>query len=568
MTLTRLAHTIVLAWGWRRILIAFLAGAASALALPPTDVWPIPFVTFPILVWLVDGAAAGRLGGVLAAASAGWWFGFGYFLAGLYWVGHAFLVDAKTFGWLLPFAVIALPAGMAVYTAFGLALARLIWTRGAAAVARACRRAHASGVAARAPLQRLSLEHLWLCADLAALARARCGADRNLGAHLHRGRGLCVAGRARRRPRRHQATLVGPGSRPGRDCGARGLTVRCGSRQRPRAMSRACDLRIMQPNLQQDEKFNYAQKQQVMSRYLALSDRSSGPQSTGMRDVTHLIWPESAFPFFLTREADALAQIAALLPPGTVLITGAIRPPEAAPNVAVTRAYNSIYVIGDDGSILSVYDKVHLVPFGEYLPFQTLLERLGLVQLTKVRGGFIAGDRRRNQRAPGAPNFLPLVCYEIIFPADAVPRSERPGWLYDHIGRYIDWPFVAGSGERPGWLLNLTNDGWFGASAGPYQHFQQARVRAIEEGLPLVRAANTGISAVVGSVRARHQVAAAADRGRARCPAAATDCAHALCPRRGWPARRHDGRCLLAGHAFAPQGAPATVAHIRQAPDA
>ena len=150
----------------------------------------------------------------------------------------------------------------------------------------------------------------------------------------------------------------------------------------------------MQPNLQQDEKFNYSQKQQVMSRYLALSDRASGPQSTGVRDVTHLIWPESAFPFFLTREADALAQIAALLPEGTVLITGAIRAPEATPDAAVTRAYNSIYVIDHDGSILSVYDKVHLVPFGEYLPFQALLERLGLMQLTKVRGGFIAGDRR------------------------------------------------------------------------------------------------------------------------------------------------------------------------------
>ena len=109
MTLTRLAHTIVLAWGWRRVLIAFLAGAATTLALPPTDVWPVPFITFPILVWLVDGAAAGRLGGVVAAATAGWWFGFGYFLAGLYWVGNAFLVDAKTFGWLLPFAVIGLP---------------------------------------------------------------------------------------------------------------------------------------------------------------------------------------------------------------------------------------------------------------------------------------------------------------------------------------------------------------------------------------------------------------------------------------------------------------------------
>jgi apolipoprotein N-acyltransferase len=119
------------------------------------------------------------------------------------------------------------------------------------------------------------------------------------------------------------------------------------------------------------------------------------------------------------------------------------------------------------------------------------------MQLTKMRGGFMAGDRRRNQHAPGAPSFLPLVCYEIIFPGDAVPRSERLGWLDQQLGRYLGWPSIAGSTERPGWLLNLTNDGWFGSSAGPHQHFQQAQVRAIEEGLPLVRAANTGISAVV-----------------------------------------------------------------------
>jgi apolipoprotein N-acyltransferase len=137
------------------------------------------------------------------------------------------------------------------------------------------------------------------------------------------------------------------------------------------------------------------------------------------------------------------------------------------------------------------------VPFGEFLPFQSLLESLGLMQLTKMRGGFMSGDRRRNQHAPGTPSFLPLVCYEIIFPGDAVPRSERPGWLDRQLSRYVGWPSVGGSTERPGWLLNLTNDGWFGSSAGPHQHFQQARVRAIEEGLPLVRAANTGISAVV-----------------------------------------------------------------------
>src|SRR6476469_10344951 len=124
----------MLAIGWRRANIAFVAGAASALAMPPTNAWPVLFVTFPILVWLADGSTAGRWSGAITAAVAGWCFGFGYFLAGLYWVGYAFLVDAKTFGWLLPFAVVALPAGMASYTALGLALARLIWTSGATRV--------------------------------------------------------------------------------------------------------------------------------------------------------------------------------------------------------------------------------------------------------------------------------------------------------------------------------------------------------------------------------------------------------------------------------------------------
>ena len=496
MTLTRLAHTIVLAWGWRRILIAFLAGASTTLALPPTDIWPVPFITFPVLVWLVDGAAAGRLGGVLAAATAGWWFGFGYFLAGLYWVGHAFLVDAKTFGWLLPFAVIALPAGMALYTALGLALARLIWTRGAARVLALAisltlaewLRGHlfsgfpwnVYGYALISPLwlaQGAALIGIW---GLTFLAVAIYASPAVLADHRSETKRPWLA------PALSVAVIA-----------ALAIYGAIRLNRTPTEYVDGVRLRIMQPNLQQDEKFNYAQKQQVMSRYLALSDRASGPQSTGVRDVTHLIWPESAFPFFLTREDDALAQIAGLLPKGTVLITGAVRPPETKPGEPIIRAYNSIYAIDHDGSIVSVYDKVHLVPFGEYLPLQDLLERLGLMQLTKVRGGFIAGDRRRNQHVPGAPTFLPLVCYEIIFPGDAMPRSERAGWLYDHLGRYVDWPFVAGSGERPGWLLNLTNDGWFGASAGPYQHFQQARVRAIEEGLPLVRAANTGISAVV-----------------------------------------------------------------------
>jgi apolipoprotein N-acyltransferase len=466
-------HWIVLSWGWRRALTAFAAGAISVLAQAPTDAWPVLFLTFPILVWLVDGAAGGRLGGVPAAAIAGWWFGFGYFLAGLYWIGHAFLVDAKNFGWLLPVAVVALPAGMACYSALGLALARMLWTRGAArllALAAALTiaewlRGHlftgfpwnAYGYALTGPLmlaQGAALIGIWgltflavaVFASPAVLADDRGDTRRpwlpvTLGAIV-------------------LAALAGYGA------------LRLA--RTPAAFVDGVRLRIMQPNLQQDDKFNYAAKQKVMSLYLDLSDRSTGPQSAGVRDVTHLIWPESAFPFLLTREPDALAQIATLLPPGTVLITGAVRAPELPTGKKLERVYNSIYVIDHDGSILSVYDKLHLVPFGEYLPFQNFLERLGLMQLTKVPGGFIAGERRRALSVPRAPSMLPFICYEIIFPGEAVP-----------------------GGERPGWLINLTNDGWFGVSSGPYQHLQQARVRAIEQGLPLVRAANTGVSAVV-----------------------------------------------------------------------
>src|SRR6202030_774356 len=227
-------------------------------------------------------------------------------------------------------------------------------------------------------------------------------------------------------------------------------------------------------NLQQDARFNYAAKADVMKKYLTLSDRASGPQSTGVRDVNILIWPESAFPFFLTHEAEAMAQIADLLPKGTVLVTGSVRAPDLPPGTRITRAYNSIYVIDHDGNVLSVYDKLHLVPFGEFLPFQNWMEKIGLVQLTKVQGGFIPGTRRHTMEIPNAPRALPLICYEAIFPGDVVERDDRPGWI-----------------------VNLTNDGWFGISTGPYQHLQQSRLRAIEQGLPVVRAANTGISAVI-----------------------------------------------------------------------
>jgi apolipoprotein N-acyltransferase len=464
---------VILSWGWKRAAIALAAGALSALAMAPFNAWPILLMTFPVMVWLIDGAGAGSWRGVPAAALAGWWFGLGYFVPGLYWIGYAFLVDASTFAWLLPFAVLGLPVYLALFTAFGFALARLIWTRDASRVLALAvaltfsewLRGHvltgfpwnAFGYALTEPLalaQTASLIGLW---GLTFLSVAIFASPAVLIDGRSRGRRPWIA------PMLALALLVAMAI-----FGTVRLTLH------PTTTVAKVKLRIMQPNLQQDVRFNYAAKAEVMRKYLALSDRSSGPQSTGVRDASILIWPESAFPFFLTREADAMAQIADLLPKGTVLITGAVRAPDQPPGMRITRAYNSIYVIDHDGSVLSVYDKLHLVPFGEYLPFQDLMEKLGFVQLTKVQGGFIPGERRRSLEIPGAPRALPLICYEAIFPGNVAPRDDRPGWI-----------------------VNLTNDGWFGISTGPYQHLQQVRLRAIEEGLPVVRAANTGISAVI-----------------------------------------------------------------------
>jgi apolipoprotein N-acyltransferase len=464
---------IILSWGWKRAVIAVLAGGVSDLAMAPFDAWPVLFITFPVAVWLIDGAGAGRLRGVPAAGMTGFWFGLGYFVPGLYWIGYAFLVDASTFAWLLPFALLGLPAYLALFTAFGFALARLIWPRDASRVIALAvcltlaewLRAHvltgfpwnAFGYALSEPLalaQTASLIGLWGMTFLSVAIFASPA--------------VLIDGRAKGRlpwlvPATAVLLLVAMGA-----FGSLRLS------QHPTALVDKVKLRVMQPNLEQDAKFNYSAKQAVMQKYLALSDRASGPQSTGVRDANVLIWPESAFPFFLTREADAMAEIADFLPKGTVLITGSVRAPDLPAGSRITRAYNSIYIIDHDGSVLSVYDKLHLVPFGEYLPFQEWMERLGLEQLTKVQGGFIAGTSHNSLEIPGAPRALPLICYEAIFPAEVATRDGRPGWI-----------------------INLTNDGWFGISTGPYQHLAQARLRAIEQGLPLVRAANTGISAVI-----------------------------------------------------------------------
>jgi apolipoprotein N-acyltransferase len=470
MKLADFADRIVLAWGWRRRIIALAAGAASALAMAPFNIWPVLAITLPILVWLLDGTGSGRAG-LRAAFFTGWWFGFGYFVAGLYWIGFAFLVDADQFAWLLPFAVLGLPAGLALFPAFGALLARAIWSHGAGRIFALALglgfsdwlRGHVltgfpwnsfgyalgdvqffSQAAAYVGLWGLTLIAIAVFASPATLIDKRSRA-RFLLPLLSALILAALAGFGA-----YRLSSIEVGSVPG------------------------TKLRIMQPNLSQDERFRTSAKDQIMDRYISISDRATSPETQGVKDVTHLFWPESAFPFFLEREADMLARIQKMLSPGTVLVTGAARYQEPTGNDKTPRYYNSIRVIGPDGAIVATYDKVHLVPFGEYLPFQNFLESLGLQQLTKQRGGFSAGPKLRTLNIPGLPPAAPLICYEAIFPGAVMP-----------------------DGPRPGWMLNVSNDAWFGMSPGPYQHFAQARLRTIEEGLPLVRATNDGISAVI-----------------------------------------------------------------------
>jgi len=232
-------------------------------------------------------------------------------------------------------------------------------------------------------------------------------------------------------------------------------------------------LRIVQANIDQANKWAPENSAEIFTDYLDLT--KSG--AAGLDGIDIVIWPETAVPFPLADSPDALLAIGAVLPDGTSLVVGSGRIVEdagAEDGTGAERIYNSLLVVDDQGRVIGSYDKIHLVPFGEYLPFQDFLESLGIMQLTGVRGGFSPGTGPRLLAIPRAPPASPLICYEIIFPDEVTEKAARPGWL-----------------------LNVTNDAWFGSSAGPYQHFHQAQVRAIEQGLPVARAANTGISAVI-----------------------------------------------------------------------
>jgi len=235
------------------------------------------------------------------------------------------------------------------------------------------------------------------------------------------------------------------------------------------AMFDDVSLRIVQANIAQGEKWRPEHRDEIVAAHLELSTAG------GLAGVTHLVWPESAIPMLIDEVPQARERLVRALPDDVTLLLGALRREfhdlAGTPSV---RMYNSLFAVNGAGDILARYDKWRLVPFGEYLPFAALLEPLGLRKLVPLPLGFSAGSAPRTLVIEGTPGFAPLICYEAIFPRALIDRQDRPEWL-----------------------LNVTNDGWFGSTAGPYQHLEQARFRAIEEGLALVRAANTGISAVI-----------------------------------------------------------------------
>ncbi len=446
---------------YRRLLFAIVAGGAAALSLPPFDFSPALLIGFASLVVLIDSAVFDARPG-RQAAIAGWGFGFGYFAVGIHWIAYPLLVNPERDAWLLPFVMVLFPGGLALFYALGAALAARFWRPGPQRVflfaavfgtTEWLRGTIFTGFPWNLPgygwsgafavlqsaalfgIYGLTVLSLLFAGSLALLARP----DRKRGFWLPMGMALFFL------------LLWGHG------------TLR---------LTYADDgvvpnmrLRIVQAATPQSEKYVQEFRQRNWQR---LVDLTLAP---AVIPPTHIIWPEAAPPFSLVSSPDALQQIPMLTAGTRVLLTGDVRIEAVG---GVRRVYNSFDAFGPDGTLIATSDKFHLVPFGEYLPLQDALQALGISEIAgAIYGGFTAGEGPLSFTVPGAPAFTPLICYEIIFPGHVTGQS------------------------RPAWLVNMTDDSWFGPAAGPRQHLLITQVRAIEEGLPVARAANSGISAIL-----------------------------------------------------------------------
>ena len=429
--------------GWRADLAAALAGATAAAALPPFHLVPALLVAVPVLLSLIQGAR-----GPVVAARRGWWFGLGFHVVGLYWITEAILFEAARFWWLVPLAVPALAGLLACFIALPAAVA---W------------RAPPGWRAA------FVLAGAWVLADLARQFVATGFPWNPIGSAWefpgHAGDIMVQPAALVGVHGMTLATLLLAATplcgRAWRTGGTLLLAAWCafGVVRLDQAMPPAPDLTVLliQGNVAQGQKWNQSLMVAIFHRYLDLTRRAV---ATAQGHPAVVVWPETASPAQLQTDPAARAIIGESASGAQALI-GAVRFDDN------DRPRNSLFALGAGGAIEGVYDKWHLVPFGEYQP-----DWLPLPVQIVPGGGFARGPGPRTLHLPGMPPVGVLICYEAIFSSEATDPADRPAWI-----------------------VNVTNDAWFGNSAGPWQHLAAARLRAVEEGLPLLRAANTGISA-------------------------------------------------------------------------
>lgn len=466
----RLAGKISSLSGWRRALTAFISGAIATLTQPPFDIFIAGFIAFPLLVWLIDGAVPDKEKGPIKrffpAGIIGWWFGFGYFVSGLWWIGTALLVDAQQFAWAIPLAVLGLPAFLAIFYGLAAVIARLLWSDGIGRIFAIALGFgftewlrtfaftgfpwNALGYAAMpTPMMMQSVEVIGLV-GMSALAALVFSAPALLSGGRLAKSGIALAVFL-------IAAHIGFGAwtlsnAPALDADRTTLAIR-----------------IVQPSISQSLKWDNNERRAIFDKFIAMTQQAPA-EGKAKPDV--VIWPETAVPYILSSTPEALAQIGEVIGDDQVLLAGAVRE-ELVPR-RDPRYYNSILTINGQGRITDYTDKVHLVPFGEYLPFEGILRSLGLQEVVEMPGGFTAAKARHAINVMEGQTFLPLICYEAIFPDE-----------------------LSYTGRKVTAIVNVTNDAWYGDTPGPYQHFRQAQIRSVEQGLPLVRAANNGISAVV-----------------------------------------------------------------------
>lgn len=457
--------------GTPRNAIAFMFGVAATMTLPPFGVFILLLMAYGGLFALVSKAPTRR-----RAFADGWWWGWGYYLTGLYWFTIAMTTDMDAFGWMIPFALFGVTAFVALYPALAclcfymlpqkgtirrILIFSILWT-----VFEYARGHLLSGFPWNIPgnafafsdtgLQLapifgaygLSFWAVLLGSSIAAIGDDRVSYDRSVGF----------------------VVLVWLAFVGGMSYGEHRLDLADRVPEEERYVPDVM-LRLVQPNVRQSNKWDPAHQMEVLQTLIQMT------QSSGLSQVTHVIWPESAIPYVIRPGTPLMHVLGSALPEKGYLITGALRMDGDKKDWQI---WNSLLMLNHEGTVLGTYDKVRLVPFGEFLPFRRWIPD---ALLTPVGDrDFSQGPGLVNLGWDGLPTVRPMICYEVIFPS----------W-----GRTLESRDSAGESKRPDWFLNVTNDAWFGKSTGPYQHFGMARMRAAEYGIPLVRVANTGISAVI-----------------------------------------------------------------------